>query len=70
MLMTTAFIVAVRAVQEQVGSARPDAPVRPERESVPRFLRTRNAMSRALHAAARAVAPREAHPARCATSAS
>jgi hypothetical protein len=70
MLMTTAFIVAVRAVEEQVGSARPDAPVRHEREPVPRLARTRSAVSRALHATARAVAPREVHPARCATSAS
>ena len=70
LMMTTAFIVAVRAVEDGVGSARPDAPVIPEREPVPRFRRTRNAVSRALHATARAIAPREVHVARCATSAS
>jgi hypothetical protein len=69
-MMTTAFIVAVRAVEDRVGSARPDAPVVREREPVPRLLRTRNAVSRALHATARAVAPREVRPAGCATSAS
>jgi hypothetical protein len=68
MLMTTAFIVAVRAVQDEAGSARPGAPVIPEREPVPRLLRTRHALSRALHATARAVAPPEVRPARCAPS--
>jgi hypothetical protein len=70
MQMTTAFIVAVRAVRDEALSARPAAPVIPERVPAPRFRRTRNGLSRALHATARAVAAPEVRPARCAPSAS
>lgn len=68
MMLPTAMIVAVHAVKQEVESARPDAPALadpPPRP--PRFARTRRTVSRGLYAAARSVAPREVHPARCAT---
>ena len=69
MQLPIAMIVAVRAVEQESASARPHAPVVPEQVAEPRFRRTRDALARALYASARAVAPREVRPVRCATSA-
>ena len=74
MLLPIALIVAVHAVEREVSSARPQAPVLAERPGH-RFLRTRTALSRALYATARFVAAEEQRPsvavprglARCAT---
>ena len=62
MQMPTAFIMAVRAVEDEFAGARPAAPV-VEDGPAHRFLRTRAVVSRALYASARLIAPPEAHPA-------
>jgi hypothetical protein len=66
MQLPIALIVATRAVQQQFESARPNAPALAE-VPVQRLLRTRKALSAALYATARLVAPREVRPARSVT---
>jgi hypothetical protein len=58
MLMPAAMIMANQATTREVESARPDAPVRDDRPAR-HFFRTRSALSRGLHAIARAIAPAE-----------
>lgn len=57
----TAAGLAVRATRHEVGSARPDAPVVPDRPArAPRLAGTRSRSASALHAVARWVEPRPA----------
>jgi hypothetical protein len=60
-----AMILADQAVKEHVNSARPDAPVRPERQRRHRFDPVRASAANALHSLADLIQPR-----RCETAAS
>lgn len=51
------FVLAVDAVTRHVTSARPDAPVRPERHRAPRLAPTRRAAATALRRLADRIQP-------------
>ncbi|SBT41418.1 hypothetical protein [Micromonospora narathiwatensis] len=54
----TGFVLAVDAVTRHVNSARPDAPVRPDRPRTPRLAPTRLAAASALRRLADRMEPR------------
>ncbi|MGR6319160.1 hypothetical protein Q2K19_30160 [Micromonospora soli] len=56
----TGFVLAVDAVTRHVNSARPDAPVRPDRPRPPRLAPTRLAAAGALRRLADRMEPRPA----------
>jgi hypothetical protein len=56
----TGFVLAVDAVSRHVNSARPDAPVRPDRSRAPRLAPTRLAAAAALRRLADRMEPRPA----------
>ncbi|MFE9656838.1 hypothetical protein [Micromonospora sp. NPDC006431] len=60
MEQSTGFVLAVDAVTRHVNSARPDAPVRPDRPHAPRLAPTRLAVAGALRRLADRMEP---HPA-------
>ncbi|NES31315.1 hypothetical protein GCE86_06185 [Micromonospora terminaliae] len=57
---STGFVLAVDAVTRHVNSARPDAPVRPDRPHAPRLAPTRLAAAAALRRLADRMEPRPA----------
>ena len=57
MELPTAYLGGMSDVTREMYSARPDAPVVPQRERAPRTPRLRLSLSHALHRAAAAVAP-------------
>ncbi|MFG2058186.1 hypothetical protein ACGFI9_29610 [Micromonospora sp. NPDC048930] len=57
---STGFVLAVDAVTRHVNSARPDAPVRPDRPRPPRLAPTRLAAAGALRRLADLMEPRPA----------
>jgi len=61
----TGFVLAVDAVARHVNSARPDAPVRPDRPHAPRLAPTRLAVAGALRRLADRMEPRPASAPSC-----
>ncbi|MFU8874604.1 hypothetical protein [Micromonospora sp. SL4-19] len=62
---STGFVLAVDAVTRHVNSARPDAPVRPDRTRAPRLAPTRLAAAGALRRLADHMEPRPAPAPSC-----
>ncbi|MEU0150935.1 hypothetical protein [Micromonospora fulviviridis] len=62
---STGFVLAVDAVTRHVNSARPDAPVRPDRLPQPRLAPTRLAAAAALRRLADRMEPRPARVPTC-----
>ncbi|MFE9960028.1 hypothetical protein [Micromonospora sp. NPDC005299] len=60
MEQSTGFVLAVDAVTRHVNSARPDAPVRPDRPRAPRLAPSRLAAAAALRRLADRMEPRPA----------
>jgi hypothetical protein len=56
----TGYLLALDAVARHVNSARPDAPVRPDRPRAPRLAGTRLALAGALRGLADRMEPRPA----------
>ncbi|MFG2167310.1 hypothetical protein [Micromonospora chersina] len=65
MEQSTGFVLAVDAVTRHVNSARPDAPVRPDRPRPPRLAPTRLAAAAALRRLADRMEPRPARVPTC-----
>ncbi|NES15963.1 MULTISPECIES: hypothetical protein [Micromonospora] len=62
---STGYLLAVDAVTRHVNSARPDAPVRPDRPRTPRLAPTRLAAAGALRRLADLMEPRPAAAPTC-----